>query len=131
MVFLHSNFFRKDLPQHRGFISMKTPFPTNSTFTLNQLAQEALSKIYKAGVPYKKAGVIVADLTPTAAYQLGLFESENPKHIEVMQTVDALNARYGQVVKFANNDLKKRWKMRQMQLSQRYTTSWNELLEVS
>lgn len=73
----------------------------------------------------------MADLTPTAAYQLGLFESENPKHIEVMQTVDALNARYGQVVKFANNDLKKRWKMRQMQLSQRYTTSWNELLEVS
>lgn len=131
MVFLYSNFFRKDLPQHRGFIAMKTPFPTNSTFELNRLAQLALSKIYKEGIPYKKAGIIVSDLTPTAAYQLGLFDCEDPKHIEVMQTVDALNARYGQVVKFANNDLKKRWKMKQMKLSKRYTTSWNELLEVS
>lgn len=131
MVFLYSNFFRKDLPQHRGFISMKTPFPTNSTFELNRLVQEGLSKIYKSGISYKKAGVVVADLTTAEAYQLGLFESENPKHVELLQTVDALNARYGQVVKFANNDLKKRWKMKQMQLSKRHTTSWNELLEVS
>lgn len=131
MVFLYSNFFRKDLPQHRGFITMKTPYPTNSTFELNRLVQEGLSKIYKSGISYKKAGVIVTDLTTAEAYQLGLFESENPKHVELLQTVDALNTRYGQVVKFANNDLKRRWKMKQMQLSKRHTTSWNELLEVS
>jgi DNA polymerase V len=131
MVFLYSNFFRKDLPQHRGFITMKTPYPTNSTFEINRLAQLALSKIYKAGISYKKAGIIVSDLTPATSYQLGLFATENPKHIEVMQTLDTLNTRYGQVVKFANNDLKKRWKMKQMQLSKRHTTSWNELFEVS
>jgi DNA polymerase V len=110
---------------------MKTPYPTNSTFEINRLAQLALTKIYKAGISYKKAGIIVSDLTPATAYQLGLFATENPKHIEVMQTLDTLNTRYGQVVKFANNDLKKRWKMKQMQLSKRHTTSWNELFEVS
>lgn len=131
MVFLYSNFFRKDLPQHRGFVSIKTDFPTNSTLEINRYAQLALDKIFKEGIKYKKAGIIVSEITPSDNFQLGLFHSENPKHIDLMQTIDLVNKRYGNVVKFARNDLKKRWKMKQMKISKRYTTNWDDILEVS
>lgn len=131
MVFLFSNFFRKDLPQHRGFISIKTDFPTNSTLEINRYAQMALDNIFKEGIKYKKAGIIVSEITPAVNFQLGLFNSENPKHIELMQTIDVVNKRYGNVVKFGRNDLKKRWKMKQLKVSKRYTTNWDEILEVS
>jgi DNA polymerase V len=131
MVFLYSNFFRKDLPQHRGFMSIKTDFPTNSTLEINRYAQLALDKIFKEGIKYKKAGIIVSEITPSDNFQLGLFNSENPKHIDLMQTIDLVNKRYGNVVKFGRNDLKKRWKMKQLKISKRYTTNWNDILEVS
>lgn len=131
MVFLYSNFFRKDLPQHRGFISIKTDFPTNSTLEINRYTQLALDRIFKEGIKYKKAGIIVSEITPADNFQLGLFHSENPKHIDLMQTIDIVNKRYGNVVKFGRNDLKKRWKMKQLKVSKRYTTSWNDILEVS
>jgi DNA polymerase V len=131
MVFLFSNFFRKDLPQHRGFISIKTDYPTNSTLEINRYAQLALNSIFKEGIKYKKAGIIVSDVTPADSFQLGLFNAENPKHIDLMQCIDKVNGRYGQVVKFGNNDLKKRWKMKQLKVSKRFTTNWNDILEVS
>lgn len=131
MVFLFSNFFRKDLPQHRGFISIKTDYPTNSSLEINRYAQIALESIFKSGIKYKKAGIIVSDITPADNFQLGLFHSENPKHIDLMQSIDLVNKRYGNVVKFGRNDLKKRWKMKQLKVSKRYTTCWNEILEVS
>jgi DNA polymerase V len=131
MVFLFSNFFRKDLPQHRGFISIKTDYPTNSTLEINRYAQLALNSIFKEGIKYKKAGIIVSDITPADNFQLGLFNAENPKHIDLMQCIDKVNGRYGQVVKFGKNDLKKRWKMKQLKVSKRFTTNWNDILEVS
>jgi DNA polymerase V len=131
MVFLFSNFFRKDLPQHRGFISIKTDYPTNSSLEINRYAQIALESIFKSGIKYKKAGIIVSDITPADNFQLGLFHSENPKHIDLMQSIDLVNKRYGNIVKFGRNDLKKRWKMKQLKISKRYTTNWNDILEVS
>ena len=131
MVFIYSNFFRKELPQHRGFITIKTDFPTNSTLEINRYAQMALDKIFKEGIKYKKAGIIVSEITPADNFQLGLFHSENPKHIDLMQTIDLVNKRHGNVIKFGRNDLKKRWKMKQLKVSKRYTTNWNDILEVS
>jgi DNA polymerase V len=131
MVFLYSNFFRKDLPQHRGFIAIKTDFPTNSTLEINRYTQLALDKIFKEGIKYKKAGIIVSEITLAENFQLGLFHSENPKHIDLMQTIDLVNKRYGNIVKFGRNDLKKRLKMKQLKISKRYTTNWNDILEVS
>jgi DNA polymerase V len=130
MVFVMSNFFRNDLEQHKGFISIKTDFPTSSTFEINRLAQMALKSIYKDGIKYKRAGIIVANLTRAENYQLKFFSGENPKHHSVMKTIDKLNSRFVGKVKFGHNDLKRRWKMKQQKLSPCYTTKWNQLLVV-
>ena len=131
MVFVHSNGFRKDLPQYRRNILIKTEYPTHSGNDLIRYAVLGLKTIFKQGYSYKKAGVVVMDLTPENEKQLSLFSSENPKHQPLMQRIDAINQSIGQnKVKFACQDLGRTWKMRQEKLSPRYTTQLCELIEI-
>ncbi|NNK82568.1 MAG: Y-family DNA polymerase [Flavobacteriaceae bacterium] len=131
MVFLHTNGHRKDLPQYRRNIVIKTPFPTNSSMELSDFAIQGLKRIFKDGYQYKKAGVIVMDITPEHEQQIRLFENSNPKHKSLMHAVDKLNKTIGQdKVKLASQDLKRTWKMRQEKLSPRYTTQLDEIIKV-
>lgn len=131
MVFVHSNGFRKDLPQYRKNIVVKTEYPTHSSNDLIQYAVLGLRTIFKEGYQYKKAGVIVLDLTPENEKQLSLFSSENIKHQPLMKEIDRINQSLGQnKVKFACQDLGRTWKMRQERLSPRYTTQLREVIEV-
>jgi DNA polymerase V len=129
-VFLLSNYFRKDLEQHRAFLTIKTDFPTNSTLELNRIAQKALKMIYKEGIYYKKAGVIVSGITPANNVQLKFFGGENPKHIALMNAIDKTNKKVGGKIKFGQNDLGRKWKMKQEKLSPCYTTRFTDILTV-
>lgn len=71
------------------------------------------------------------DFTPEDNQQLTIFENRDTKHIRLMKAVDALNRSYGmQKVRLASQDPGRVWKMKQEQLSPRYTTNINELLQV-
>ena len=131
MVFIHSNRFEEEMEQYRGFLAIKTDFPTNSTFEINRIAQKALDSIFKAGIGYKKAGIIVSEITPADNYQTTLFKGENPKHQDVFKAIDRINLKTGNKILFGHNDLKKRWKMRQQKLSYRYTTRLNEIITIN
>lgn len=131
MVFVRTNYFRKDQPQYARNIVITTDFPTNSTIELNHYAQLALKAIFREGYHYKKAGVIVMGLTPNNETQLSLFSSSNPKHQPLMSVVDNLNKSFGKnKVKFGNQSLDRQWKMKQEKLSKCYTTRVNEVIEV-
>lgn len=132
MLFLHTNGFRKDLPQYGRNIVLKTPYPTNSSIDLVKLINIGLKAIFKDGFHYKKAGVIVMDLTPINQKQLTLFNLENAKHLPIMNIVDRLNNSYGNnKVKFASQSLGRQWKMKQERLSPRYSTNINEVITVN
>ena len=107
------------------------PYPTNSSLIISDCAVKAVSSIFKSGIKYKRAGVIVSGLVDTDNHQLDLFQHENPKHKSLMQTIDVLNEKYeAYKIKLGNQDLKRTWKMRQERLSPRYTTNINEILTV-
>jgi DNA polymerase V len=130
-VFLCSNNFNASQPQYYKNITIKLPYATNSSITLIQAANNALEAIYKTGYSFKKAGVIVSGITSEGEKQFNLFQDENPKHALLMKAIDKTNRMLGdRKVKFASQDLQRTWKMRQESLSRRYTTHWNELLEV-
>ncbi len=132
MLFLHTNGFRKDLPQYGRNIVLKTPYPTNSSIDLVRLVNIGLEAIFKKDFHYKKAGVIVMDLTPINQKQLTLFNSENAKHLPIMNIVDRLNKSYGNnKVKFASQSLGRQWKMKQERLSPRYSTNINEIISIN
>ena len=85
----------------------------------------------KEDIAYKKAGVIIMDLVPTAQRQLHLFESHIDKHDALMHTLDRIHRRFGpHQMKLANQDLKRTWKMKQEHLSPRYTTLLQEIITV-
>lgn len=131
MVFVHTNGFRKDLPQYGRNIVVKTQYPTNSSIDLVRYAVAGLEAIFKEGYHYKKAGVIVMGLTPDSQKQYTLFTEENPKHQPLMSVVDRLNKAYGNnKVKFGSQSLGRQWQMKQERLSPRYSTNIDEVIEI-
>ena len=128
-VFIKSNKHQKEKTQYRNGIVMTLPYGSNSSITISKYAVEGLRKIYKKGIEYKKAGVIVMGLIPNNKTQLNLFEKENPKHNVLMKTLDFIAKKEGvSKIKLASQDLKRIWKMRQTRLSSRYTTELNEII---
>ena len=132
MVFVQTNYFRKDQPQYSRNIVINTDFPTNSTIELNHYAQVGLKAIFREGYHYKKAGVIVMGLTPNNETQLSLFNTSNPKHQPLMSVIDKMNKSYGtNKVKFANQSLGRQWKMKQEKLSKSFTTRIDEIITIN
>ena len=132
MVFVQTNYFRKDQPQYSRNIVINTDFPTNSTIELNYYSQIGLKAIFKEGYHYKKAGVIVMGLTPNNETQLSLFNTSNPKHQPLMSVIDKMNKSYGKnKIKFATQSLDRQWKMKHEKLSNCYTTKINEIIKIN
>lgn len=131
MVFIHTNGHRQDLPQYSRNIIVKLPFASNSGIELSRFAIEALSKIFKKGYHYKKAGVIVMDLSPQQQEQYKLFGNSNPRHAPLMKAIDAINASFGQQkLRLASQSHGRIWKMRQENLSPGYTTKLSDIITV-
>lgn len=109
------------------------PFATNSTLTIANTALAILKKIHEGneGIRFKKAGVIVSSLTPEDSKQFNMFEDENPKHLQLMETIDLLNKKIGnRKIKLGNQNPELTWDMNQNHLSSRYTTNFNEILQI-
>lgn len=131
IVTLRSDTFKKDLEQHRASKHVSLTFPTDSSLIISNEAVKAVTSIFKKGIKYKKAGVIVTGLVPSDNFQLDIFEHENPKHKSLMAAIDGLNEKYrNHKIKIGNQDLKRTWKMRQERLSPKFTTDINEIIFV-
>ena len=59
-----------------------------------------------------------------------LFRSEDYRHKPLMKTIDRINLRYGDKIKLANQDLTKKWKMKQEFLSPSYTTKISDIIKI-
>ncbi|MGY0391408.1 Y-family DNA polymerase [Bizionia sp. KMM 8389] len=131
LVTISSDRHKTDAPQHRASKIINLSYPTDSTLIISREAVKAVTEIFKTGVKYKRAGVIVMGLVPNNNYQLHLFEHENPKHKPLMTTIDQLNKKYqSHKIKLGNQDLNRTWKMRQERLSPRYTTHIADIIKV-
>lgn len=131
MVFIQTNRHRAELPQYNKSIVIDLPYPTNSAIELSKFAIKALDKIFKEGFSYKKAGVVIMDFTPESDKQISIFENSNPKHVALMNSMDKLNTCIGQQkVRLGSQDIKKIWKMKQENLSRRFTTKLSDIIIV-
>jgi DNA polymerase V len=133
LVFVHTNPFRKDLPQYARSYSIQLPVATNSSMEIIQYALLALDKIYKPDFYYKKAGVIVSEIVPENNVQHNLFDHlDRDKQKRALGILDKMNLRYGRdTVKIASQGFAKRWKLKQEKLSPNYTTNWQDIIQVA
>ena len=100
---------------------------TDDTMTLNRWACKGLEAIFKPGYQYKKAGVILGEITDKSIFQTDMFEVI-PETPELMLAMDSLNRRFGKgTIKLSQDGSKRSWAMRQDQKSPDYTTNWDDL----
>lgn len=108
--------------------------PSNDTFTLLKIANELLQAIYEPGVPYKKAGVSMAEFTPETIKQETLFaaaEASDDKSV-LMKTIDGLNTKVGKEVVVMGSRLRSNdWQAKLNKKSPAYTTRWSDIPKVS
>lgn len=132
MVFIHTNYFRKDLPQYSATKTITLTSPTSNTTEIVHYATIALKSIYKSGYHYKKAGVIVSGISTNQHIQTSLFDTFNrQKYDKLMAVIDKINDKYGKdTIKIATQGSERRWKIRQEHLSPKYTTRWNNIITV-
>jgi DNA polymerase V len=125
----HSANFR-----HGSTINSYAVLPTATSIT-NELIKPAvqlIDQLYKNGLSYKKAGVMLSGLVPDSSIQANLFlpVAKNAGRL-LMDMMDNVNfSMRDDVLKFAASGTDRDWKMRQELRSGRYTTRWEELFEV-
>lgn len=133
-VFVMTNQFRLNDRQYNNGITVPLQDASNDTRALTVAALAGLKRIYRPGYLYKKAGVMLLELTPGAQRQGSLFDPAGAgaeRSGRVMSALDALNSRFGRdTVVVGSAGTRKRWAMRSENRSPRYTTNWDELPRV-
>lgn len=126
-VFIYSNRYRKDLPQHMADLEVRLSHPTDDSRLIVKVARQLLTKLYRPGISYKKVGVILSVLTPKAMVQESLFAGPDINR-EAMTVFDKINQRYGtNTIALASSGFSRKWRMRRESLSKHYTTSFDDL----
>lgn len=127
-VFLQTNRFRKDLPQYSPSLAVPLPQPTHDTLVVNRWADALCERMFREGYQYKKAGVMLSELSPVTHQQGDWLEASPPGHSKLMQALDHLNARYGRgAIKVSTQGAYQGWQMRQERKSPNYTTDWDDV----
>ncbi len=132
-VSINTSHYKEEEKRYYNVASAGLPWPTNYTPTLIQAALTSLKKIFKPGIKYKKATVVLTGLTNADSVQGNLFHKVQSSNAEskLMKAVDSINRVWGSgTVQFASQGIQKGWRGKAEKRSKRYTTKWDELLLV-
>lgn len=133
MVFIYTNPFKENVPQHYESRIIQIPEPTDDTTKLVHLAVLGLKSLYKKGYAYKKAGVILSEISTNTAIQKSLFDNltTDKKKSKLMKTVDEINETEGRNTLVLAAQGFEGLRMNRQHLSQSFTTKWDEILIVN
>ncbi len=98
MVFVQANYFREDLPYYSNSACFYFSTPTFTTTELVTVALQVLDKIFKPGIHYKRAGVMVSDISSGIVIQPDLFyfdSNKSQKYRSISEAMDEINRRLG------------------------------------
>ena len=130
-VFILTNRFRENIPQHYENRILKLSEPTDSTPELVTAASGMLRQIFRDGYAYKRGGVILSDIRSKSGMQGVLFDhADRAKHDRLMKALDDLNAHYGKHKVSIAAEGFEQFKMNRNHLSKKFTTDWDEIIKV-
>ncbi len=97
-AFIQSNHFRDDLPQYDRSASHSFLTPTNTTGEIVGIATGILDTIFRKGICYKRAGIMVSGISSAYSVQTDLFEydaARSRKHKALSTALDTINGKMG------------------------------------
>lgn len=98
MVFVQANYFREDLPYYSNSACYYFSTPTFTTTELVEAALKVLESIFRPGIHYKRAGVMVSDISSGEVIQPDLFDYDSQrsmKYRSISEAMDEINRRLG------------------------------------
>jgi DNA polymerase V len=129
-VYIRTNPHKEKSPQYQQSMLLPLFEPTDDTRFLCRAALSGLQHIYRSGYAYQKAGVMLTEIIAAAARPRTLFDdvATQQKSTALMDTLDRINRRMGSgTMQLLGEGVRKSWAMRRENVSQRYTTEWDEL----
>jgi DNA polymerase V len=133
IVFIHTNRFKENVQAHNQSALISLSEYTDSSITIGINACNGLKDIFRDGCGYKKCGVILSSIIRKTDVIPSLFESleEKDRDSSLMSVMDEINTKYGKNSLVTAAAGIERIKANQNLLSKRYTTSWDDIIEVN
>lgn len=102
---------------------------TADLLVIMKAAMSLVEALYEPGVPFKKVGVVVADLSSVYGAQPSLFIDERtPTTSPITDVVIELNKRFGiETIQVGKHSKHVQWQSRHEQVSPAYTTQWTHI----
>lgn len=131
-VFVKTSPFALNEPYYGNSASVKLLTPTEDSRDIINAATRCLDAIWREGLRYQKAGVMLGDFFSSGVAQLNLFDENPPRRnsAELMAVIDDLNKKGRGTLWFAGQGIAQQWQMKREMLSPRYTTRFSDLLRV-
>lgn len=129
-VFLRTNPFDQKAEQYSANHHVSFGVPTDDSRVITNLAIQIIKQLYRPGLVYKKAGVMLTGITEMANYQHDLLTDTAivEKSNNLMSTLDEINRRFGRdTLICASSGFARRWSMKCSNRSPHYTTNWSDL----
>ena len=134
-VFAYTSRFRTDLPSHYINVSIPLEVATNDTRELVKVAVDVIRHKWQdnARYYYKKAGVILSEISSDKVIEQNLFDKNDRKKLHRLNTiVDRINKKSGfPSVRVATQYMSNRFKLKRDFLSHSYSTNLAELIKIS
>lgn len=103
--------------------------PVSDAVALVRATSRLLNRLWRPGLAYAKAGVVLQDLVRGSARQLPLALDHRRQARDTLAAVmDEVNARHGrETVRLAATGIDRRWSVRAERRSPAYTTRWADM----
>ena len=128
-IVLKTSLYDKVQDYHRSCRIASVDTPTSSTHDIIKISSMLLRSVYRKGVRYSKSKVFVGDIVSKDRVQLNLFDNKKVRP-SLDSNIDFINRTMGpDTIRMLSDGIDK--KISKKHMSPRFTTRWDELLEVS
>lgn len=126
-VFIQNSRYANNEPYFSA-VALEHISSTQDSRDLIKASQKALHRIWRPGINYAKAGVMLGDISD-GRHQLDLFSSttQHKNSHELMQLIDKLNVAKRGTIFMAGEGVHGRYQGKQQWLSPCYTTRWKDI----
>jgi DNA polymerase V len=130
IVFANTNRFKDNYFTASSNIVL--PKAINSYRYFMPYISRALQSIYHPTLLYKKTGIMVTEVINNKNQTKDLFDEISVQPDPLLKTLQGIKKRFGRsAIKLASYNLSNSWQMQNNLRSRRYTTNFDEILEVS
>ncbi len=147
-VYVATNAFRNDMDQYSNICNVTLAEASSSQIDIVRAAMQGLNAVYRKGMAYKKAGVVLSGISSAQSVQMSLFNQNEEKNIEkkerLSKLIDKINGTAGMntvhlASQMPHNECESSKSksgdvflnnLRREHISPKYTTEWTDIMRV-